>query len=141
MKDDLSDMIAYLSLEYARTGDVSQIAQRLRLDMLSDDERQFLADYLIGKVKPRKLKGGRSLVKAVEALKNGNTKADTNGITALDKDMIVQTVIALTAGGKREAAIAAVCKIFHVKRSYVFKLLKEIDPKRLAAMKARIHED
>jgi hypothetical protein len=131
--EDLAEYLAYISLEQAKTGDFSQMAQRLRLDMLSDAERQYLADYLAGKVRPRKLKGGRSLY---SFFRKGSS------ITALDKDLIVETVVALTAGGtKREAAVSDVCRVFHVKRSFVFELLRNIDPKRLAAMKAGVHED
>ena len=114
----MKDLILYWSLEEARTGDFARIAGRLRLNILSDDERKFLADYLEGKVKPRRLKGGR---------------------TARDEDMIVQTVLYLEAtdpNHQRESAVSHTCKVFNISRRYVFKLLDKIDPERLEAIQA-----
>jgi hypothetical protein len=115
---DFPELIAYWSVQEARTGDFRRIAKRLRLDLLSDGERAFLADYLEGKAKPRKLKGGR---------------------TALGKDVIAQTVIYLEAADPNhqlEAAVKDVCRVLRVSRSYIFNILKETDPSRLAAMRA-----
>jgi hypothetical protein len=107
---------AWISLQYARTGDMSHIANRLRLNMLSESERQFLADYLLGKVKPRRLRRNDSPFK---------------------KSMICCLVVILRAQDwKQEAAIKKACQIFHVKRSFVFDTLKGIDyPKKIAERK------
>ena len=96
---------------------MSHIADRLSLNMLSEPERQFLADYLLGKIKPRKLK----------ATSRRSTRLRFAGRHFLRaKDW------------KHEAAVKKVCRSFHVKRSYVFQLLKGIDyPKKIAARKAQ----
>ena len=116
MKIEVSaETAAYISLKYARTGDMSFIAQRL--NMLSELERQFLADYLEGKVKPRKLKGD---------------------LTPFGKAAIRWHVVTLRAKDwKQEAAVQEACQGFGIKRRYVFELLKGIDyPKRIARMLA-----
>jgi hypothetical protein len=98
---------AFISLESARAGDMSQITERL--DKLSDRERQFLADYLRGKVKTRKRRG----------------------LTAIQKSLVHHFIV--LSGPKRESAVEEVCARFGVKRRYVFKLLK--DKERLARIK------
>lgn len=113
-----AETYARLSLIYARRGDMSYIADRVSRNMLSEPERQFLADYLLGKIKPRKRRDR----------------------TPFDKAAIRYFVIFYRAQNwPQEAAVQKVCEEFHVKRSYVFELLKGIDyPKRIAAMKARL---
>ena len=110
----MKDLISYRSVEEARTGDFSRLAIRLRHNVkLSDDERKFLADFLEGKVKPRRLK---------------------NGMTAADQELILQTVLFLGAtdpNHSMESAVTHVSKRFKVSRSYVFKLLAKTDRERL----------
>ena len=108
---------ARISLLYARAGDMSHIARRHRLNMLSENERQFIADYLLGKIKPRKLSRHDTLI---------NKKA-----------MIRWLVVTLRSKDwKQEAAVQEACQFFHVKRRYVFQILKGIDyPKKIAARK------
>jgi hypothetical protein len=108
---------ARFSLIYARRGDMSYIADRVSRNMLSEPERQFLADYLLGKIKPRKRRDH----------------------TPFGKALIRHAVIFYRAQNwPQEAAVKKVCEKLHVKRSYVFQLLKGIDyPKRIAAMKAQ----
>src|SRR5262249_28477320 len=68
---------ALFSLEKARAGDMSQIAERLSLGKASDREVQFIVDYLRGKVKTRKRRRG--------------------DLTILKKAMIHQFIVSLTA--------------------------------------------
>jgi hypothetical protein len=44
---------ATITLEKARAGDMSEITERLRQNMLTDRERKWLVEYLEGKVKEK----------------------------------------------------------------------------------------
>jgi hypothetical protein len=106
---------AIITLERARAGDMSEIAERLRQNMLTGRERKWLAEYLQGKAQTRKRKG----------------------LSAVERSMLRYGFMLRTAHGwKREAAVKEVCEVFHVKRSYVYQLLK--DKLQLARIKQRV---
>jgi hypothetical protein len=99
-------LAAIFSLEKARAGDMSQIAERLRLGTASDRERRFVADYLEGKVKTRKRRRG--------------------SLSAIERAMLREFVVWLEAKNwSKEAIVQEACERFQIKRSYVFELLKD----------------
>jgi hypothetical protein len=106
----------------AREGNPTLLARRLRGGVsLSQTERDFLADLIEGKIKPRKSR----------PTKLGET------ITARGRLEIVKAVIfieAINPKWQRKTIIPDVCSHFGVSRRFVVKLLDETDPEQLKAI-------
>jgi hypothetical protein len=107
----------------AREVNPTRLAARLRSGVpLSQAERNFLADLIEGKIKPRKSR----------PTKSGEVK------TALKRYAIVQAVLyheAMT-GAPRKNLIPDVSKLYGVSTRFVFKLLSEFDPEQLEAIRS-----
>jgi hypothetical protein len=113
------------SVQKARGGNFTLLTQRLRdkNSDLSDVERTFIADYLDGKVKPRRPKQRRKGLPRDELL----------------ADMVVERIVycqTIDPTRKLESILSYVGELFGVSRRYVLKKMKETDPDRLEAMKA-----
>lgn len=111
------DASAHFAIAEAKRGAFERLIKRTKL---SAAERKLLADLLEGKVKPRRLKNGR---------------------TVSDQwDILSWVFLYQTVTRKLGLAIDIVCKQEHVSRRYIFKLLKETDPELVADIRSTSEE-